>query len=417
MYVNFTKWDNRYVISAADLLRGRVDPARVQDKTVFIGLTGSAAPESYETPVTFESQRAYPIEIQADLAETVMTGRLLFEQDGLTQITMIFLMAILAGATLPHFRFLSAAGLTILYFLAYLGYAFDKFGGGVIVPPLYHALALLIMFALSMTYRYYAEDRQRGRVEQLFRRTSSSQVVEQVLGVFERGKLRLSGVRREITLLHVDLYCFSALADVLSPEDLMATLDLYTLRIVEVVFHHAGLVVTQTGGSIVAAWNLPLIQSDPARRAVLAAIEIRQDLARLTSERFKNLGIEIAMGISTGYAIAGRVGRSSRHEYAIVGEVATVAERLAANSDRTILIDTPTCELAGGEFQTREVKPMRVRGRADLVRAWQVLLPLDLEADTVMPGPPAPDEAPPPAADEAPPPAAEEAPPPAAEED
>ncbi|HEX9074261.1 MAG TPA: CHASE2 domain-containing protein, partial [Anaerolineae bacterium] len=268
MYVNFTKWDNRYVISAADLLRGRVNPERVQDKTIFIGLTGSAATESYETPVTFEGQRAYPIEIQADLAETLVTGRLLFEQDGLTQITMIFLMAILAGATLPHFRFLSAAGLTILYFLAYLVYAFDKFNSGIIVPPLYHALALLIMFVLSMTYRYYAEDRQRGRVEQLFRRTASSQVVEQVLSVFERDKLRLSGVRREITLLHVDLHCFSALTDVLSPEDLMATLDLYTLRIVEVVFHHAGLVVMQTGESIVAAWNLPLIQSDPARRAV-----------------------------------------------------------------------------------------------------------------------------------------------------
>lgn len=387
LYVNFSKWDSRYVVSAADLLQGRVSQARLQDKSVFIGVTGSAASESYETPVTFGGQHTYSVEIQADLAETVLTGRLLSEQDGLAQITMILLMALLAGATLPHFRFLSAAGLTILYFLAYLVYAFGKFDGGIIVQPLYPTLALVVTFGLTMTYRYLAEDRQRERVERLFRRSAPASVVEQVLTVFDVGKLRLSGVRREVTLLHVDLHYFSTLTDVLSPEELMEVLDLYTSRIVQRVFQHAGLVVKQTGESLVAAWNLPLNQSDPARRAVLAAMEIRAELAKLTSERFKHLHIEIAMGISTGDAVAGSVGASSRHEYNIVGEVVAIAERLAANSDRTILIDATTCERVGGEFETREAKPMRVRGRTDPVPAWQLLLPLDPDARAEMASP------------------------------
>ncbi len=143
--------------------------------------------------------------------------------------------------------------------------------------------------------------------------------------------------------------------------------------------------VKQTGDKFVAAWNLPLAQSDYARRAVLAAIDIRRDLAKLSQERFKGLELDIAMGISTGDAVAGRIGGWYRNEYSIVGEVATIAERLAANSDRTILIDTRTCEMVGGEFQTREAKPMRVRGRAELVPAWQLLMPVDEEEEEAEP--------------------------------
>jgi hypothetical protein len=41
-------------------------------------------------------------------------------QGRLTQILVIFLMALLAGATLPHVRLFSAIGLTLMFFVMYL---------------------------------------------------------------------------------------------------------------------------------------------------------------------------------------------------------------------------------------------------------------------------------------------------------
>src|SRR5574341_22470 len=313
----------------------------------------------------------------------------LVDQDRLVQIVLVFLVSLLAGATLPHFRSLSAAGLTIIYFLFYVMYAFGKFSAGILVQPLYHTLALFLTFATVITFRYFAEERRRAFIGWLFRRSVAPDAVDRVLDHYDNDALSFHGVRREATVLHVDLRELSNLADGLRPEAAIDFMNQSTALIHGIIFRHAGTVVRNAGSGILAVWNLPLEDIQHARGAVRAAVEIQRELAKLHAKLPKPTGPENAsvkikpgLGIATGKAVAGHIGASTRAEYTIMGSIVTVAERLAMKPDRGVYIDLATLEQIGDEFQTREANPVRLRRKTDPMNVWEVYAPQELE-DTV----------------------------------
>jgi CHASE2 domain-containing sensor protein len=102
LQLNNFDFDSGTMISAMDILSGRTDLGQLRDKVVLIGATGSVTAQNYKTPLS--GNRSYSsTQIQANLAETILSQHVLVEQDRLTQIVMILLLALLAGATLPHF--------------------------------------------------------------------------------------------------------------------------------------------------------------------------------------------------------------------------------------------------------------------------------------------------------------------------
>jgi adenylate cyclase len=380
--LNFISPNALRVLSAVDVLRGRADPAWLRDKIVLIGVMNSGAPGDFKTPLALGTSRAYAVEIQADLIETILGAHLLVEQDRLTEIVMIFLVALLAGATLPHFRFLSAVALTILYFLIYLGYAFQKFNDGIVTQPLYPALALFLTFAGTTTFRYFSVERPRALVSRLFRRYVAPDAVDRVLHVFDNGALPLRGTRRDVSVLYVDLRELAMQVETLAPEDLVSLLNQYVALIVTIIFQHGGSVAKQTGDTILATWNLLLDQSDHARGAVRAAIEIRRAARELTKQQSREAAIEVGLGVSTGHVVAGHIGAAPRAEYAIIGTHITLAERMALKPDRGVYIDATTREHIGNEFETREVNPVRLRRKTDPQQVWKVIEPMELEEPT-----------------------------------
>lgn len=379
MRLNFHSREAARVLSAAAVMQGRADLARLRDRVVLIGVTSPRAAEPLATPLTFGKQSVYPIEIQSDLVETILANHLLVEQDRLTQILVIFLIALLAGATLPHIRWLSAIGLTLLYLVMYLSYAVENFNNGILVRPLYPVSALLLTSAVTMLYRYFSEERRRAFLGRLFHPYVAPETIEQVLDVVEDGTLPLGGARREVSVFYVDLREMSGLSEVLTPEAAMALLNQYVALIVATIFQHGGTVSKQTGDSIIAVWNLPLDQSDHARRAVHAALEIRRRIAQLRKEQSKAATIDIGTGVTTGKVIAGHIGASSRAEYIILGEVVGMAERMALKPDRAVFVDLATRKRIRDELETREVNPVRLRRRTDPINVWQVMDPQELE--------------------------------------
>lgn len=305
----------------------------------------------------------------------------LIQQDRMTQILVIFLMALLAGATLPNVRWLSAIGLTIIFFVMYLSYEFRKFDEGIIVQPIYPLLALLLTSAGTMAYRYFFEERQRAFLDRLFRRQVSPDVFDQVVRTLDDGSLPLLGVRHPASVLYVDLREFSALAESLKAEVTIQLLNKYVTLIVGAIFRHGGSVTMYCGDTVVAVWNLPLDQGDHARCAVSAALEIQREATELRKKQSKAMQIQIGIGIATGSVIAGHIGASTRGEYTILGEVVNMAERMAMKPDRGVYINAATRDMIGDEFDTREVNPVRLRRRTDPVLVWEVHEPMQVEEE------------------------------------
>jgi adenylate cyclase len=366
------------VISAAAILRGRADVSALRDRIVLIGITSAALPRHFFTPVS-SSQPLSSVELHANVIETLGRDRFLVQQDRLTEIVMIFLMTILAGATLPHFRLLSAFALTIIYFLLYLSYAFALFNNGILVQPLYPLIALLVVFGGAMTFRYFSQERRRAMLARLFRRYVAPESVDQVTRDFDQGALLLGGACRRVSVLCLDLRDLTHLAASVSPEELFQRLNQIATLIVASVFRHNGTITKHTGEEIMAAWNLLLEQPAHARHALSAALEIKEELAAL--KQTHSAGLKVGIGITTGEVIAGRLGSAAHVEYTIIGEIISIAERLAVKPERGIFVDAATYAHISEEFPARQVKPIKLRRETDPHHVWQIVLPSETKEE------------------------------------
>jgi adenylate cyclase len=147
----------------------------------------------------------------------------------------------------------------------------------------------------------------------------------------------------------------------------------YVTRIVAMVFQNEGFVTKQAGDTTLAAWNLVLDQPDHAVRAARAATEIKREIRTINLELLKENSIEIGVGVATGSVVIGRIHIPTRAEFALIGEVVTLAERMAMKTDRGVFVDPPTREVIQGEFDTRQVNPIRLRRKTDPQIVWEIV--------------------------------------------
>ena len=373
MLISYIAHDALPTVSYIDVARGRASPNLLRDKIVLVGPMTEAIPESYQVPSSVSDSRVFNIELQADLIESVLAGNFLRVQDPLVQVAAILVTAMLAGVTLPQLRWLYAAALTMVYFAIYLLYAFQQFDRGVIATPLYVGLGLLLVYALTMFYRYFSEERVRRFIGRTFLGMVAPEMVEQVLAEYDRGSLSLRGGRRDVTVLCANLRGLAPLSETNAPETIMELLTKYMTRITEAAFHYGGSVVRQSGTVLVATWNLPLDQPDHAPRAVSAAVEIQRVVSELNPSMREGQTVEVGLGIATGTVIAGHLSTSARASYAVIGDVVTLAERLSIlASANQVLIDPATQDAMGEDFEGQVVHSIRVRGQRDPIPLWEV---------------------------------------------
>lgn len=374
MYINFTAPSGWPTYSASDALFGRVNPALLRDKIILVGQSRFTSDETFNTPLAFPLHRASPTQIQADVVETLLKNNVLADQDQLTQMILILLVAILAGATLPHVGFLSAIGLAILYLLAYLGYAFQMYGDGILVQPLYPILALALTSISTITYRHLVEERPKALIQNTFREQVSPDSMDRVLSAAEGGVLSMQGVRREVTVLFVDLRELVEAAPSLSAAATLERVNRCNRTVESIVFENEGAIVTRTGSSVVAVWDLPLYQPQHASLAIRAGILIRRriNLAKDNGDKFA-----VGIGIATGCVVAGRLSTPRSSTFTLVGEIVNIAERLAARRDGGVFINAAAREQSGSVFETRPLDALRLRRRGDPIEVWEVVEPSD----------------------------------------
>ena len=112
--------------------------------------------------------------------------------------------------------------------------------------------------------------------------------------------MRLQGERREITALFTDIEGFSATANALPPEALIAALDRYFTAVCAVVLRHGGMIDKIVGDGVHALFNAPLDQPGHVDAALAAAAEIMAVTEALRPE----LGLgRTRIGVETGPAI------------------------------------------------------------------------------------------------------------------
>lgn len=226
---------------------------------------------------------------------------------------------------------------------------------------------------LASAFNRMTEGLQREvLVRDLFGQYVSPEVAR--LAIDQRGHLEAQVV--ECTVLFVDIRRFTALAEVMSPARLIGTLNRYFERMLAAVEAQGGIVNKFGGDSLLAVFGSPLNPSpDHARRAVQAALEMRQALKEFNAEQLQAElpEVRVGFGIASGELVAGNVGSSRKLEYTVIGDPVNLAARLqelTTDLGADILISAETARLAEGVHRLRPLGEIEIRGRAQGVRVF-----------------------------------------------
>src|SRR5947209_871359 len=90
--------------------------------------------------------------------------------------------------------------------------------------------------------------------------------------------------RRLVTALFADVSGFTALADRLDTEELLEVIDPVIASLSAVVSRYEGYVEKFAGDALLALFGAPIAHEDDSSRALLVALEMHRELARLATE-------------------------------------------------------------------------------------------------------------------------------------
>jgi class 3 adenylate cyclase/tetratricopeptide (TPR) repeat protein len=188
-------------------------------------------------------------------------------------------------------------------------------------------------------------------------------------------KAALEGERKQVTVLFVDVFGFTALSARLDPEDVHALMThAFEIMLAE-VHRYEGTVNQFLGDGIMALFGAPIAHEDHAQRAVRAALGIQRALEdyQRELERERALTFKVRQGLNSGLVVVGSIGSDLRMDYTAVGDTTNVAARLQqAAEPGSIVIGETTHRLVADYFDTRPLGELSVRGKAEPIRAWTV---------------------------------------------
>ncbi|HTO11969.1 MAG TPA: AAA family ATPase [Candidatus Binatia bacterium] len=186
----------------------------------------------------------------------------------------------------------------------------------------------------------------------------------------------LEGERKQVTVLFCDIANSTPLAERVGPERMHALLNGFFELAMTEVHRYEGTVNQFLGDGFMALFGAPLAHEDDARRAALAAVQIRRALKDRASYAGLGPGAELAlrMGLNTGLVVVGSIGDNLRMDYTAVGDTTNVAARLQHAADPgDILISDATARLVRGEVRLLPAGALSVKGKAEPVTAYKVL--------------------------------------------
>lgn len=138
--------------------------------------------------------------------------------------------------------------------------------------------------------------------------------------------------RKPVTVLFCDMVGSTALSGALDPETLRTvTLRWFGLMSAEIEAR-GGTPEKFIGDAVMAVFGVPHVHEDDARRALAAALGIREALERFNAELEQSLGLRIGVriGVNTGQVVAGS--DATARQALVSGETVNVAARLEQNA-------------------------------------------------------------------------------------
>ncbi len=356
-------------LSVKAVLEGRVPREEIEGRIVFVGALATGLGDVRATPL----EPVVPgVDVHAQIVESIAAGSLLARPDwapGLEFVvgaaSLLLIMGLLFVA--PPLLSAAVAPLAVVALFAGSFYLFDRHG--LLLDPAYPSLAILGGYLFGAVTLWRAETSARRHVRQAFGKFVAPAVVDRLAEHPER--LVLGGETRELSVLFSDLRNFSGISEGLSARELTRFMNDYLTPMTDAILEQEGTVDKYMGDAVLAFWNAPLDIDDHPRKAVMAALMMRDALAglnarRATAERDSEPAA-MGLGLHLGPCSVGNMGSIRRFDYSILGDTVNLASRLegASKAFQTDIIVSGAVRAAAPDFAWLDLGQVRVVGRSE----------------------------------------------------
>jgi adenylate cyclase len=363
-------------LSASDVIDGSVVPAQLKNKIVLVGATAIALPDLHSTPY----DPLFPgVEVHATIIENILSQDFL----QLPLWTRLLSMMVILGAGLllgvASFYF-KAVGTAVFLVVGVVGYLVADYvffiRQGLWVDTVYPVFSQLLVYSGITLYRFTFEEREKRFIKGAFSQYLAPTVVDRL--VKNPKLLKLGGERKVLTAFFSDVAGFSTIAEKLKAEELVDLLNVYLTDMTEIILKYEGTVDKFEGDAIIAFFGAPIDFEDHATRTCLAALDMQYRLAELRKIWKKEGRPEMFMriGINTGQMVVGNMGSINRMDYTMMGDSVNLAARLEGVNKQYqtyTMLSEFTYELAKNDIEARELDSIRVVGKQEPVKIYEVL--------------------------------------------
>ncbi len=374
-YQDYSFYDLFY--SEQQILAGEqpeVDPAVFRDKIVVIGTTAAGLHDLFTVPFAEGSMPG--MQVHANVIDNLLSERFMRPVGAATDTVVLAGCALavgLAGAALAVWPAMGVAALVVLA----LGWSSVLlFGRGLWMEVASPVLAVALAAFGGTAYQYVVEGREKRQVKRTFSRFVSKDVYEQL--VADPASARVGGARRDMSVLFADIRGFTTFTEQGRPEEVVAQLNEYFSRMVEVVFAHRGTVDKFVGDMVMALFGAPLADADHADHAVRAALGMLAALQELNA-RWAAAGrpaLDIGIGVNSGDMVAGIIGSDTVMSYTVIGDAVNLGSRLESLNKEYgthLIVSEATKARLKGRYDMKPLGAVTVKGKSEPVNIFEVL--------------------------------------------
>jgi len=354
-------------ISWVDTPQTDLQEMNVNGKFVFIGVTANGVMPQIATPVGLLE----PHKIQTALAESILIENSPYIPDWALAVEILILVITVALTWLCVNIFGITRGIVFTSLLFFLTIFFGHYliQRGLLIDVSWTLISQFITASIGFYLRFREQYKLRQQIKKQFEHYLDPRQVKKLQDNPE--SLVLGGERRYCTFLFTDVRGFTAMSEKLEPEEVTKIMNKALTIQADAVKKYGGMVDKYIGDAMMAIFNAPIDLINHESIAVLCANEIQENIKKA------NLGVEIGIGVNTGYAVVGNMGSKTRFDYTAIGDAVNLAARLESSTkevgkDIIIGYNTIKTKNFSSEIILEKLKNIYVKGKKEPIQIYTI---------------------------------------------
>ena len=367
--------------SLSDVLKNRIDAAKLKGKIVLVGTTARGLFDLRATPV----DSVYPgVEIHANMIAGMLDRQIKEKPEYMLgfEVLLLIIGGVALALLIPMLSALWATAATLAGLVLIVAFNFVVWAQANMLLPLAASVLMTItIYVMNMAYGYFVESRSKRQFTELFGQYVPPELVDKMAE--DPRKYNMEPKSAELTILFSDVRGFTSISEALKPEELREYINEYLTDMSHIIrVKYRGTLDKYIGDAIMAFWGAPVDDPQHARNGVLAAMEMQKEREVLNA-KFSARGwptLKIGIGLNSGTVRVGDMGSQVRRAYTAMGDPVNVASRLEARTKyygAGILVGEATRN-AVKDVVFREIDRIKVKGKDEAVTIYE---PIGLESE------------------------------------